>query len=307
MIKISYVNGYTPHLFIDRIVVKLDFLPGENAHQSHNALFPLFDDPECFSGTKPANTVQIEKKIVLPSIANAKHYPHFIYRHASHQAQWMRLTLHPRDMGMQGFEDLHGVLGMFTDDGWGSFVGAAKVTQIEVSIDLEGIPFNSVHVLPDQAKTMTVFKSGQQVETIYFGKTKSNQTVIYDRAAKRMKQGQEDKAGPCTRIERKKSSPNLYLRDLRKLKNPFSHVKFVAVPAIAPPKEAKDYLWTMFTDAVAQRGLDPALKLLPQAKRTIYRKHLAGSSKNWWMPNVIWQSWPSVLDDVKLTNVEYWN
>lgn len=32
---------------------------------------------------------------------------------------------------------------------------------------------------------MTVFKSGQKVETLYFGKSKSNQTVIYDRAAKR--------------------------------------------------------------------------------------------------------------------------
>jgi hypothetical protein len=306
MIKIKYGTGFTPHLFIDRLVVKLDFLPGESAHQTHTALFPLFDDSECFSGTKPASTVQIEKKIVLASVAKVKHHPHFLYRYATQQAQWMRLTLHPRDMGLQGFEDLHSVLGQFTDHGWGSFVSSARVTQIEVSIDLEGIPFNTVHVLPDQAKTITVYKSGQQAETIYLGKSKSNQTVIYDRAAKRKKLGQVDKAGPCTRIERKKSSPNLQVNELAKLSNPFSHVQFVPLPAAPPPAEAKGYLWSLFTDAVAQRGLDPALKLLPQAKRTAYRKYIAAQKHHWWLPEVIWQSWPNVLDDLKLTDANYW-
>lgn len=306
MIKIKYGKGYSPRLFIDRIVVKLDFLPGEAAHYTHIALFPLFDDPECFSGTKPANTMQIEKKIVLASVADSKHDAHFIYRYADQQAQWMRLTLHPRDMGLQGFEDLHNVLGQFTDNGWGSFVTGAKVTQIEVSVDLEGIPFNNVHVLPDQAKTVTVYKSGQQIETFYFGKSKSNQTVVYDRGAKRKTQGQVDKAGPCTRIERKKSGLNLKVHELGKLSNPFSHVKFIDIPAISPPDEAKEYLWTLFTDAVAQRGLDPALKLLPQAKRSAYRKYLAAQKKSWWMPTTIWQSWPKVLDDLKLTDPKFW-
>jgi hypothetical protein len=306
MIKIKYKKVHSPHLFIDRLVVKLDFLPGEDAHQMHNTLYPLFDDPKCFSGTKPASPVQIEKNIVLPSLINDKHCPHFIYRHANHQAQWMRLTVHPRDMGLQGFSELHSVLTMFTDHGWGSFISAAKVTQIEVSIDLEGIPFNTVHVLPDQAKTMTIFKSGQQVETTYIGKSTSSQTVIYDRAAKRKKQGQDDKAGPCTRIERKKPSPNLHLRDLGKLKNPFTHVQFVDVPAVAPSDEPKDYVWALFTDAVAQRGLDPALKLLPQVKRTAYRKYIAAHKRPWWKPEIIWQSWLSVLDDLKMTDASFW-
>ena len=257
MIKIKYKGGYSPKLFIDRLVVKLDFLPSDEANQTHNTLFPLFDEKKCFSGTKPANTVQIEKNIVLPSVSKEKHHPHFIYRYANHQAQWMRLTLHPRDMGLQGFEDLHIILKMFTEHGWGSFVTSAKVTQIEVSIDLEGIPFNSVQILPDQAKTLTVFKSGQRAETLYLGKSKSNQTIVYDRAAKRKKQGQDEKAGPCTRIERKKSSLNLRVHELGKLTNPFSHVKFVSVPAVPPSSEAKKYLWTLFTDSVAQRWPRP--------------------------------------------------
>lgn len=309
MIKIKYKQGCSPLLFIDRLVVKLDFSSGEGAYQTHAALFTIFDDPECFSGSKPPSPVSIEKKIVLASVAKTKHHPHFIYRYANHQAQWMRMTLHPRDMGLQGFEDLHSILCLFLEHGWGSFISDAKVTQIEVSIDLEGIPFNSVQVLPDQAQTKTVFKSGQKVETFYLGKSKSNQTVIYDRAVKRQKAGQTEKAGPCTRIERKKSSPNLLVRELGKLPNPFSHVKFVGVPAVPPPSEAKTkaYFWTLFTDSVAQRGLDPALKLLPAAKRATYRKYLAGQKKDWWMPKVIWQSWPTVLDELKLTNAKFWN
>lgn len=306
MIKIKYGKGYSPHLFIDRLIVKLDIKAGEDAHATHNALFPLFDDPECFSGSKPASPVSIEKKIVLASVANAKHHPHFIYRFANHQAQWMRLTLHPRDMGLQGFEDLHNILGQFLAHGWAAFISAAKVTQIEVSIDLEGVPFNAVQVLPDQAQTMTVFKSGAKVETLYLGKSTSSQTVIYDRAAKRQKAGQPEKAGPCTRVERKKSGLNLRVHELAKLSNPFSHVKFVAIPATPPASEAKDYLWTLFCDAVAQRGLDPALKLLPTAKRAAYRKYLAEQKSGWWMPDVIWQAWPKVLNDLKLTDASFW-
>tara|TARA_R110002073_G_scaffold252149_1_gene414714 strand:- start:684 stop:1607 length:924 start_codon:yes stop_codon:yes gene_type:complete len=306
MISIKYGNGKSPLLFIDRLVVKFNFLPGEAAWQTHKSIFSLFDDSECFSGTKPGNTVQIEKKVILKSVEKEKHHPHLIYRYANEQAQWMRMTLHPRDMGLQGFEDLHSILGQFTENGWGSFVSGATVTQIEVSIDLEGIPFNSVHVLPDQAQTLTRFKSGQQVETTYFGKSKSNQTVVYDRGAKRKKLGQDDKAGPCTRIERKKSSLNLKVHELGKLTNPFSHVQFVPVPAAPPDKEAKEYLWVLFTDSVAQRGLEPALKLLPQAKRTAYRKYIASKKHHWWLPNIIWTAWPKVLDDLKLTDLSFW-
>ena len=306
MINIKYGNGYSPRLFIDRIVVKLDFQPSEKAHHIHSALFPLFDDLECFSGTKPPSPVQIEKRLLLASVANAKHHPHFIYRYANQQAQWMRMTLHPRDMGLQGFEDLHSILGQFTDHGWGSFVEEAKVTQIEVSIDLEGIPFNTVHILPDQAQTMTVYKAGKQTETMYIGKTKANQTVIYDRAAKRKKLGQAEKSSPCTRIERKKSSLNLKVHELGELKNPFSHVKFVTIPATLPSTEPKDYIWTMFTDSVAQRGLDPALKLLPQDKRTKYRKHIAAHTRPWWMPDIIWQQWLGVLKSLQMIDINYW-
>ena len=306
MITITYNKGHSPLLFIDRLVVKLDFLPGQSAFEVNSELWPLFDDPECFIGTKPASGHEISRNIVLESVANEKHYPHFIYRYADKQAQWIRLTLHPRDMKLKGFEDLHLILGTFVEGGWGKFVSTAKVTQIEASIDLEGIPFNSVHVLPDQAKTVSIYRSGQKTETVYLSKSKSNQTVIYDRAAKRKQQGNESKSGDCTRIERKKSGVNLKLHELEKLPNPFTHVKFVNVPANPPPSEAKPYQWALFTDAVAQRGLDPALKLLPQAKRTAYRKYIADNKRPWWMPELIWSGWPNVLAELKLTDATAW-
>ncbi|WP_299878408.1 hypothetical protein [uncultured Sulfitobacter sp.] len=266
----------------------------------------MFDDPECFIGNKPGNGVEIQRNMVIESLENSKHYPHFVYRYANHQAQWMRLTLHPRDMGLQGFEELHSILGMFTDDGWGDFSSEAKVTQIEVSIDLEGISLNSVNILPGQAKTVSVYKSGQKFETVYLGKSKSNQTIIYDRGAKRKQKGQEFKAGICTRIERKKSNLNLKVYELAKLKNPFSHVEFVAIPPVPPPNEKKTYIWELFVEAVAYRGLDPALKLLPQNKRSAYRKHIATHKHQWWLPDIIWFAWPGVLKELKLSDPSYW-
>ena len=308
MIKISYKGGYTPKLFIDRLIVRIDLAPGEEGHEVFHELWPLFDDASCFSheGQKTLKHV-IGRKIVLNSIAKSKHYPYLQVRHAEKQVQHISLTLHPRDMGLEGLEELNVFLGCFVEGGWGTFVDRAKVAGIEVSIDFEGVPFNSVHVMPDQAKTSTVYRSGKQLQTVYFGKTKSNQTVIYDRGAKRAEQGDEAKSGDCTRIERKLKPSKLNLKSLDQLPNPFSHVEFVAVPPVPPPAETKDYVWALFTDSVAQRGLDAALKLLPTHKRSVYRKHLASHDAKWWLPSIIWKRWPGVLDDLKLTDSSPWH
>lgn len=266
----------------------------------------MFDDPEVFIIAKPNNGHEIAARLVMDSVAKKKHYPYFIYRYADMQAQWINLTLHPRDMGLEGFEELHIRLGSMVDEGWRRFVNNAKVTQIEVAIDLEGISLNNVHLLPDQAKTMTVYESGTKTQTVYLGKSKSNQTKVCDRAAKRNEQGSGTKYGQCTRIERKKSNLNLKQHQLGEIANPFTNVKFVKVPATPPPSETKNYQWTLFTDSVAQRGLEPALKLLPQAKRTAYRKYLNKKVHFWWKPEVIWSKWPKVLNDLKLTDAKFW-
>ncbi|MFN7225022.1 MAG: hypothetical protein ACK4MS_13475 [Paracoccaceae bacterium] len=80
----------------------------------------------------------------------------------------------------------------------------------------------------------------------------------------------------------------------------------MAIPATSPASETKYYVWTLFCGAVAQRGLDPTLKLLPVAKRAAYRKYLAEQKSGWWMPDVAWQAWPKVMIDLKLTEVSFW-
>lgn len=305
MIKITYGGGHSPRLFIDRLTVLLSFDDDEEATGVHAALFTAFSDPDVFSGSKPPSGVKAEKSIKIDGLKQ-KHWPYLEYRYSAPYARQMRLSLHPADMGLSGFEALHDILTMFVSGGWGAFVQRAKVTIIEVSIDLPGIAFDHIHILPSSVQTYTVYQSGQKAETVYLGKPNSNQTKIYNRGLKREKQGQEDKAGPCTRVERVLKSPNKLVKDLKTLKNPFTNVAFVDLPQQPPSFEKKPYIWTMFTDSVAQRGLHPALKMLPEKKRLDYQGYVEGSKKAWWLPKAIWGGWPKVVDDLKLTDEAYW-
>jgi hypothetical protein len=69
-----------------------------------------------------------------------------------------------------------------------------------------------------------------------------------------------------------------------------------------PPEEQKDYLWTMFLDSVCQRSLVPALALLPEEKRTLYRDWLKQNSTSWWDPEAIWTGWLPMLNKLKIAS-----
>ena len=61
----------------------------------------------------------------------------------------------------------------------------------------------------------------------------------------------------------------------------------------------------MFCDSVQVRGLTDALALLPVERRTKYRKHLKAHPQPWWNPEKIWQSWPAMLDELKIASTKW--
>jgi hypothetical protein len=95
------------------------------------------------------------------------------------------------------------------------------------------------------------------------------------------------------------------LLDLAAMKNPFAGMVLVTSMPAAPPG-GPPYVWPLFCDSVAVRGLDLAPKLLPKHKRTAFRKQFATASPPWWDPDATWTHWPAVLDDLKIASPKAW-
>ena len=327
----------TPELFIDVMTIGLNLSP--YVGKQYKGAVEGVDWPQVIYSefaSALASDWYIDRKLtssrvrckIRLELTKEQHYPYlevaFTTNKDVKKVTEIKLKLHPKDLGIDALEELHVTLGTWLDGGLGFFVEKATVRKIEITIDLHGVPMTNVHVLPDQAKTSTTYRAGSTLETLYLGTSKANQTCIYDRGAKRAAKGQMHLAGTCTRVERKLINVNKYVMGLEAMKNPFANIKMVDIPAQGPKQKtkkktssgdndtsgdtgSKDYIWTLFVDSVAQRTLDPALKLLPQAKRTQYRNHLKKHSCTWWNPAEIWQQWPEFLSSLKLTDPKYWD
>ena len=78
---------------------------------------------------------------------------------------------------------------------------------------------------------------------------------------------------------------------------------------LAPPSEQVKmlYIWDLFRCTVEVKGLQAALAMLPEDKRTVYRKYLGAHGQPWWDPKAIWANWPVMLDELKIGSATSWD
>ncbi len=253
-------------------------------------------NPQFFKEGKKWGQFSVSKRVVLPFIIDSKKWPVLQYRHESGYAKQLRLEFSPVDLGSTGLDDLHVALVTLIPDGWPFVLQNGRITGIEVSVDVPKVDINDFNVMPQQVTTARSWSTGGKLETLVLGKSKGNQTKLYNRAAKRKAKGQTSPHYEGTRIERRlRLVHNLPLIKLPSMPNPFLGLKMVALPPSKPPSEPKSYMWEMFMDSVAQRSLPVALKLLPIEKRTLYRAWLAQYPVGWWDPATIWSHWPEYV------------
>ena len=329
----------TPYLFIDVLTVTLNFKAGKDAIDSHLSLWQLLQDTTAFPKAPTSMGYKRSVRVELPSVKDKKHYPYLDYRFhkptntengtpaSPGMAERIRIRVHPRDLGPFGFVELDTIFKLFLHDGWGAFIKDGMVSKLEVSVDLPDIVLTSLHILPPKHRTCTVYRTGSTVRTIYLGKSKSDQIVLYDRGFKRLQKKQYSLAGPCTRLERKFHNANKLLKDLGSLPNPFDSLKFVDLPAKPPiskyqkklsaekkaageaiegKADGTAYIWELFLDSVAQRTLPVALKLLPESKQKDYRKHIEAHPCPWWNKDEVWKGWQPYLDSLALVDAQFW-
>jgi hypothetical protein len=299
-----------PVPFIDKISVVMD-VPAEDGQKLYGHIFTQFKDTIAFKSGKLVKPYTTARRIVLPSVVHDKKWPLLQCRMSFQDKTTfaLRIEFSPIDLGIKGMDELHSVLVSLVDGGWSYFVTHGRVTMIEVTVDLPGINMEQFSVLPKQGTVSRAWGSNGKLETTVLGKAAGNQTKIYDRGKKRKAKGQGWSGPITTRVERKlRPQPKLQLADLASLKNPFADITLLPSAIGPPPDEpdTKEYLWTLFQDSIQIRGLVAALKLLPEVKRTTYRKWLAQHPAEWWKPHVIWSHWPKYISDIQISDPHEW-
>ncbi|WP_273726094.1 hypothetical protein [Brucella gallinifaecis] len=299
-------NSHQLMPFIDKIsiVVKPD---KERGHAMYQELITDLDQKDYFlDGPKPKGEYQFSKRIVLQTATKLKHYPLIQVRYLKEQKliERFRLEFVPVDLGTEGMEELHMVLGGLIEDGWDYVRKHGKVTRIDVTIDIPQIPMESFLLLSSQGISSRTWSMSGSLQTIIFGKKTGNQTIVYDRGAKRKAQKQSAEGKQGVRVERRLSKlPSLKVAELKKLENPFAKLTLLEKLPSNPPSSATSPSqigqWQMFCDSVQIRQLSNALTLLSEEKRAVFRKHIKNHAAPWWDAEAIWSNWDHVLEDMK--------
>ncbi|MBE2275898.1 MAG: hypothetical protein IAE87_06325 [Rhodobacteraceae bacterium] len=292
--------------FIDKISIVLKPESKQDAHDIYMGLFQSVDDPEVWTNAPKGKGFNLGKRIKLPSVVDHKRWPLLQARYdaKSQQVESIRLEFVPVDLGPQGMGELHSVMMTIMDGGWEYVAKHGHVSRIDVTVDLPGVRMDGFQFLPKSPSTTMRWTLNGVLQNVAFGKTKGNQTLIYNRKTKRLSKKQGWDGQSVVRIERRLVNVAIKLHELPSLSNPFADMQLTEnMPAA--PSDVDDGLWTMFCDSVKVRGLKDALALLKKERRTKFRKYLAAHPVPWWQPDDIWKGWEPMLLSLKIATVKW--
>ena len=213
---------------------------------------------------------------------------------------YFRIEFNPSKLQTEGIAELiYCDIVLLLNLGAGELYGRAKVSRIDIAIDLGGVSIKNLLVFSDYAVRSTKYDRSGDLETIYLGSQKSPaQTRIYDKVAEMIAKGLTvSSAHPITRIERVARNKGL-LKNLAKMKNPLStlHLGFPA----NKPDGIPTHTWAMFCSYAREHTTQAALAMLPKSERGKFKAAMKLVEPDWWDTAVIWQQWPALIDHVGL-------
>lgn len=177
---------------------------------------------------------------------------------------------------------------------WSYIAANAKVTQLDVAVDLLGVGAGKLLVEDPKGKpTKRMIYVGDDglLETIYPNE-KTKGTKAYDKLKQLVAAGvtHEFDQTPLTRIETR-LRPNRSFAGLLKIKNPF--LKLVvrdASRAIEPPESP--HSWSFFLTSSQFKGTRHTLDAIADpVTRKAYVAALSSADRNVWRPATLWAHW----------------
>jgi hypothetical protein len=291
----TQANSHT--LLIDKLSLVLIPATEEHAEMIHSNIWIQVEDQEVFQSTRKMPGYSLVKLIAVDGHVDR---PLLQYAHEAGKAKKIRIEFNPARLGAEGLMKLHAVLISLVPDGWGYFIKHAKITRIDIAIDLLGVLIDQFLLLSSHGQSSRQWARDGHLETFTIGKDTGNQTLIYDKAKEQLAKKKAWTGTSIVRIERRLRQPGAKkLSELAALENPFASLVLTPKLPLRPLNE-KETVWAMFLDSAQVRGVNQALALLPTERRTRYRKHLKNNQEPWWDPAAIWTKWPEILAELKL-------
>jgi hypothetical protein len=213
---------------------------------------------------------------------------------------YFRIDFNPSKLGPEAIEQLiYEQIDLVLDFGVPEFHAKAKISRIDIAIDLLGVSIQDLFVFSDQAVRSAKYERFGTLESIYLGSSKSTaQTRIYDKVAEMIAKGQMvESVQPITRIERVVRNAGS-LKNLAKMKNHFStlHLASMSDKANGIPIP----IWRMFVSHTQRHTTQAALAQLPKSERAKYKAALKANEPIWWDTAEIWKQWPALIDHLGL-------
>lgn len=290
-----------PHLkegivpFIDKLSITLT-IPKADYADIHAAVYTAINDKSVFQAAKKAKHFAIAQLIAIPGTAERAL---FYFHSKSGEPPHARLEFNPSKLGPAGMDHLHAILTTVFDDGWRYVLQHGRITRLDIAVDLPDARMHHFLLLPSKGLNVSHFKQDGKLKTAYLGKATGNQTAIYSKSFEQKLKGKT--IIPSTvRLERRLRLPKIKsLTQLENLDNVFADMQLVK-PMPSAPSGYGQWVWHLFLDSVAVRGLPSALARLPEKERTKFRKHLKDQAIGWWDPEAIWAHWPAVVSELRL-------
>lgn len=211
-----------------------------------------------------------------------------------------RLEFNPSKLVNNGLGALDFILAEFLPNGWEFVLKHGTISRLDIAVDLPGVRMDDFMSLSSAGISNRNWSSQGQLETLYFGKSRGNQTVIYDKKKEQQSKGVTFEGPTVVRYERRLRVNVGPLHALASRKNEFMAVSLLRNNPPCPMEwsKKKKNEWSMFQDSAAVRGASNALSLLPAARKTTYRKYLKLFPAPWWNPEAIWANWPKALQSL---------
>ena len=159
------------------------------------------------------------------------------------------------------------------------------VTRGDFALDIPGHSLAKVIARSIRQRTHGIFSNQFGIpKTTYLGKSKSNQTVVYDK---------DCEGGPSVRVERR-LHPKCRADQLAYLPDPFRVVQMVHTDSLRPLLNGM--IADQFFDSIRIRGFGHVLATLPPAQRRAIKAVLKDPAQSL-LPSTeeVWRSWPELL------------
>jgi hypothetical protein len=222
------------------------------------------------------------------------------------KTSFLRFSMNPALLGRPGIEAFkdHLIDFLGTHYMYSQIAEQCSITRVDVAVDLVNLPIGQTFFSGTSAgKKHAYFSEAGDLETLYLGIKKGSKnadTKVYNKTQEYIDKGKLLPHGPLaqTRVEVTRQSIKKSIVTLPTLKNPLTKEDMLVLGQGGTPE--LEHHWQLFIDSCWLRGVEGALKSLPEGVRDKYAEAFQERAVSVWRPNELWQYWPRVLSNIGL-------